>query len=522
MKSIKYNLFALTLAAGATLGLASCSDFLTEDPQTAISEEVALTNTETAQKSLNSVYTSYRETFKDRYLWELLIGTDEIQSGAYQVKSDVNHAALDQYDANLNSENGYIGGDNWDHRWTHVSTAAKLIRAFGNELGSATNEQKSIYGQASFLRGMFDMELALLYGPIPVLDMDKVAETGYGRRPLQEVWQFIINDFEQAAQYCPTTNDPGRATSYAAKMMLGYALMAAPEETGLRNFSRAADVLSEVVNGPFQLVDYADLWDYTKSNTKESIFELQFSPTWPDNNQIQFQIGSRAVQSFWGDGCYFSGYDHAVPTEYAYSDKKDGGVWEEGDVRKEESIRYSFYNEYEMEEPDLRYVVWEDLGDDFDELLPHIKKYEDFRTDTWSGFGVNNMWNSGKNIPYLRLANAILLYAEALNETGNTTEAVNQVNKVRARAKVANWSNMSQDEFRTQIMDERMRELFGERWRKFDLLRTGKQMELVKARNKWQKRNGQIAEYNKYWPIPLGEIDKNPDISAEDQNPGYK
>ena len=40
-----------------------------------------------------------------------------------------------------------------------------------------------------------------------------------------------------------------------------------------------------------------------------------------------------------GDGCFMSGYDHAVPSAWAYSDKADGGIWEDGDVRKEESIR---------------------------------------------------------------------------------------------------------------------------------------------------------------------------------------
>ena len=48
--------------------------------------------------------------------------------------------------------------------------------------------------------------------------------------------------------------------------------------------------------------------------------EWQFSCVWPDNNMVQFQIGSRAVQSYFGDGCYMSGYDHAVPTQWAYSD----------------------------------------------------------------------------------------------------------------------------------------------------------------------------------------------------------
>ena len=65
----------------------------------------------------------------------------------------------------------------------------------------------------------------------------------------------------------------------------------------------------------------------TTSKIHQSLsFEFQFKNASPDNNQIQFQIGSRAAQSKFTDACYFAGYDHAVPTKYAYSTKADGGV----------------------------------------------------------------------------------------------------------------------------------------------------------------------------------------------------
>lgn len=81
---------------------------------------------------------------------------------------------------------------------------------------------------------------------------------------------------------------------------------------------------------------------------------------------------------------------------------------------------------------------------------------------------------------------------------------------------------MSQETFRTEIMTERVRELFGERWRKFDLIRTGHFYDYVKARNKWAARSGTIADYNVLWPIPQTEIDQNDDITQDDQNEGYR
>jgi hypothetical protein len=84
------------------------------------------------------------------------------------------------------------------------------------------------------------------------------------------------------------------------------------------------------------------------------------------------------------------------------------------------------------------------------------------------------------------------------------------------------WSSgMSQDDFRTKIMDERMRELCFEGWRRIDLIRTGKFVELIKSRNRWAKESNTIQDFHMRYPIPLSEIQTNDDISDADQNPGY-
>lgn len=525
---IKNKIMTLGLAAISAVAMSSCSDFLDEGPKTSLPEDIIYSDTAYVESNVQTLYKNWRGLFTDRYLWEQMVGTDEIQSGAYQaLKEDGGRrGSLDKYDALLTSELSYVV-EQWENRWPTVSEAAKIVNSLGKLNLDEDKKVAGLYGEASFIRGGLMMELAMLYGRIPIIDVSRQDELGYGRQPLKDVWQFIINDLKNAAQYCPETNNPGRATRYAASMMLGYAYMAAPEETGLRDFSLAKDALETVVKGPFKLVAYYDLWDYSITNTSESILEWQFNNVYPDCNSVQFQIGSRAVQSYFGDGCYYSGYDHAVPSQWAYSNVEDGGIWEDGDIRKEESIRYDFT--YYGQTPTLDNILWEELGDDHDELLPHIKKYEDFRTDSHSGLGINNEWNSGKNIPFLRLANAILLYAECLNELGQTGEAVKQVNIVRKRAWEDSlpadkaWSEgMSQDEFRKEIMTERVRELFGERWRKFDLIRTGHFLDQVSERNKWAKRSGTIQAYNVLWPIPLTEINQNEDMTMDDQNEGYR
>lgn len=176
--------------------------------------------------------------------------------------------------------------------------------------------------------------------------------------------------------------------------------------------------------------------------------------------------------------------------------------------------------------PDLSKTSWTGTTD---ELAPHIKKWEDFRTDYQSGLGINNMWNSGKNYPMIRYADVLLLHAECLNELGQTSEAVTLINNtIRKRAfggtlpadKVWN-TGMSKEECFNMLMDERMRELCFEQWRRIDLIRTGKLVELTLKRNEWAKQSGTMQAFHVHYPIPDTEIKTNEDFTLDDQNEGY-
>ena len=521
MKSTIKTIMTAMLAGVMT----SCSGFLDEDSQMGMTEAEIYSDLTYIESNLTGIYSSLRDnTRSDERAWFLMTGTDEIQRGALQMKDGGENASLDNYDANLNSMTNRVK-DQWNARYPVVTAAAKIIRALeSNEIKEGTKEAE-LLGEACFIRGFMDLELASYWGEIPLIDLEKVAATGYGRQSLTDTWNFVISDLEKAANYAPRSNDAGRATAGAGYAMLGKAYMAAPVETGLRDFAKAAECFEKVMTMGYSLVDYADLFDYRTPNTRESIFELQFNNN-PNQNKIQFQIGSRVAQNWWSDGCYFAGYDHVVITEYGYKSVEEGGIWESGDLRREEAIRYDF--SYYGEIPDLACVSWEDLGEDHDELKPHVKKYEDFRTDQHTENGINNMWNSGKNIPLLRYADVLLCYAECLNELNRTSDAVEIVNQVRNRAwgfqlpADKKWNTMGQEEFRTRILDERMRELIGENWRRFDLIRTGKFVEYVKERNKWAKRSGTIDPHNTRYPIPNEEIEQNEDITPADQNAGYR
>ena len=163
---------------------------------------------------------------------------------------------------------------------------------------------------------------------------------------------------------------------------------------------------------------------------------------------------------------------------------------------------------------------------------PHIKKWEDRRIDRFAPEYPNvfnrSYYRVGKNYPMIRFADVLLCYAECLNEVGNTAQAIDIVNnQIRRRAWGGNlpadkqWKGLSKEQFRVEIMDERMRELCFEGWRRMDLIRTGKFVELIKQRNRWARESNTIQEYHMRYPIPDSEINNNPSLTKDDQNPGY-
>lgn len=110
----------------------------------------------------------------------------------------------------------------------------------------------------------------------------------------------------------------------------------------------------------------------------------------------------------------------------------------------------------------------------------------------------------------IRFADVLLMYAEALNEGGNTSGAATQLNKVRNRAGLSNTTASSQAALREAIQHERRLELAFEGHHWFDLVRTG----TVDA------EMGQSINSNYYvFPIPTSEIFASDEVIT--QNPGY-
>ena len=138
-------------------------------------------------------------------------------------------------------------------------------------------------------------------------------------------------------------------------------------------------------------------------------------------------------------------------------------------------------------------------------------------------------WDSPNNIPLIRYADVLLMYAEAANEAyGVSTEVYHAINAVRNRAGLTDLpEGLNKNQMRIEIRRERIKEFAGEGHSFFDVRRWktaamddpifGLNHDVLDFRGmKLYTRKFEEKDY--LWPIPEQEREINTKL---DQNPGW-
>jgi len=379
--------------------------------------------------------------------------------------------------------------------WQHAYEGILRCNVVLDRIGPIELEQtlKNRYmAEVKFLRALTYFNLVRLYGDVPlILKEVKSVEEGYeyGREPVASVYEQIILDLIDAEQYLPlsySTEDVGRATKGAAKTLLGKVYLTQ------KNFTAAKDKLKEVIDlGIYELLpDYADLWNLSNENSIESIFEVQFK-------KGGYGVGSAYANNFPPkfSAPYTVSVGSAAGLNCPTQDMED--AYETNDLRKDISMASGYINGAGEFVPDKWVLKF------MDEPFEH--------------------GDSDNNWPVTRYADVLLMYAEVLNEIGYVAdgEAFDLLNQIRNRAglepKTSNNANpdlriTNQEEFRQAMEHERRVELAFENHRLYDLVRTGRFVEVM-------SKFYNVQEYQTLFPIPQRQIDINPKKIF--QNPGY-
>ena len=129
-------------------------------------------------------------------------------------------------------------------------------------------------------------------------------------------------------------------------------------------------------------------------------------------------------------------------------------------------------------------------------------------------------YGSPIDLNLFRYADALLLYAEALNESGQTAQALAPLNQVRTRATMpAITAGLSQAEMRAKILHERRVELYLEGKRYYDLRRQGMLMETINNNQGWIFMVEQTINLTMIYGQLSETADNNPNIAQNQDNP---
>lgn len=512
MKTFLKNIVLATLLTGGA-SLTSCTGtFLDEDSNPNVLSPSTFWKSESdIMKGLTSVYAALQPNASWAVPYERYIVIDNYRSDECDFRADVSSwMALAMY---TNESTNGVTKKEWTNLYTGINFANQCIDNIPNvpeTTSGVADLKRQALAEARFLRAFFYYRLYINYGenlPIFLHQIEGKEEEFYPPQAgAGEVVKLIESELKEVQADLPESYDAayaGRATRYAAAALLGKFYMFRHE------LSKAEAEFAKLI-GKFRLMDnYYDNFDGMHENNSESVLELQFTGDM-SGGQYEYNLFAIHLASFNAVYDGYGGYEEAYPTPWLCNVlMNDLTVDGKHSARALGTIIF--------DDPDCRPFYYEE-GKSFKdyhsagEVFWHKYVYYDPSQGPW--------WdNSGFNVPLIRYADVLLLYAECLNDRGATADAIGYINQVRARVNVpALPTTMSKQEVLKHLQDvERPCELAleGSRW--YDLIRWGIVENTLKDHEKPYASNF-VPTKHTLLPIPHDEFLMNTDW---EQNPGY-
>ena len=395
--------------------------------------------------------------------------------------------------------------DVWQNSYKAISNANLALENIPKVSVMDATLRKKLIGETHFFRAFFYYHLVRLYGDVPLITTPTELDSPDlypARTPVAQVYDQIITDLKAAETAgLPETDQTGRVSLGAVRTLLAsvYLTTAGFPLQKTANYALAAAEAQKVLSDYTLFTDYAFLHDNAHKNQGELIFQSQYLVGVQTNAIPQLTVPFNLLVGAWGDHL-----GAMIPTNQFVAS------YEAGDLRAQE--RQFYFSSYPQNSDTTKII---NFGEHALYKYFHVER------------SIPNTTNSGKsdeNWTFLRLPEAMLIYAEATNEvSGPTQAAYDQVNKIRARAKLAPLAGLSKDQFRIAIWKERYHELAYEDKAYFDIQRTHMMYDVVHntfgdaITTPTEQGVTMKAQYY-LWPIPQREISTNSKLK---QNPGW-
>ena len=462
----------------------------------------------------------------------------------WDAMSDIGHVTLGWRDQSIMEKGAYDATifpvlAMWDNDYAAIQASNIFL---GNVDKISAHDAvliKTLKGEVKVLRAFFYINLAELYGDVPLTTSEISLEDSrkLTRNPVSEVWDFISKELLEAADLLPVTqSQKGRITKGAALALQARAMLFA------HRYQESADAAKQVMDLKVYSLypSYKKLFSYEAENNQEVIFDKEYIKNIESNN----------IFALTTPNSLFAQVNSFVPTKNAV----DAYEMNNGKSITDPTSGFNPKDPYKNRDPRLKYSVFV-LGD----ILPNGKVYDSrpgsgtgdaigfSENSTATGFNVKKYVNAedmadpnncGINIIYIRYAEVLLTYAEAKIELNQIDESVlDAINTIRQRPDV----NMppiqnisSQEQMREIVRHERLVELAFEGLRYFDIRRWKIAEDVIPGiiyGMTYVDENGQLSTisitgFSKVfdknrdylWPIPQTEVLMNPGLN---QNPGW-
>ncbi len=491
MRNLKYiiNIKALALLIVAT-SFVSCKKSLDLDPITDYALDKYFESTKQADAVLFGAYRRLQIATNQEFIYYGEGRTDNVEVGGGSPSTNT-LSVLN------NTLNGNLSYSKWDDYYQVIKQANLLIKNVPamreNGIAIADADYNRILGQAYALRALSYFYIVRIWGDAPLITkpFGSISDLNALRSPRVDkniLYDFISADLKKAL-IAPTSNGKNDENRGMITKAAVYAIQT--DYYMWRNFPDSALVSSSQLikdDGTSKLSNYklVELYNasanysfgnttidespyskmFTEGLSSESIFEVVFS--FDENNTSNiFGIYGNNNAQFYGNAEFASSFGNDLRAIATF--------------RNDQRV-YKFFPKASFDQ----------------------SKEND------------------KNVIIYRLADIMLLRAEALNTLNRRDEAFTLVNAIRKRAGAPLSDTLSYNAYSTAeaedvILDERRKELCfeGKRW--FDLVRTGRVFSAIVDPKTDLPR---ITDPNNiYWPISFDVIRQNPLI---EQNEFYK
>jgi hypothetical protein len=486
MKKIYISIFVLS-----AFTFTGCADDYLDVKQTETisTDDIELFNNDNGAKTfVTSIYSKFLDWDMSSFGWIGLasITSDDADKGSTPSDTGTDKDVLDALTYNASNPSAE---STFNANYDGINRCNQALAILPKLDKADPALRQRLMAEAKFLRAFMYFTLVKCYGGVPIVDHvssiplsaeDKAMQLT--RRTTAEVYAFIEKDLTEAAAVLPNKSQYADAEKARASKGAAYALLA-KVSLYQKKWQNVVDNCN-LVTGYTISPDYAKMFRLEGENDGESIFEINGNGAVPARG-IQGYSNTQGVRDAWGWG--FNQPSQSLVNAY-----------EAGDVRKAATIIFRGTTLYDgrvipiisANDPNPRY---------------NYKAYSSAFTSAWE---------TDANIKYLRYAEVLLMKAEALNELGQTSEAIPLLNIIRHRAGLGDTPATSQAAVRTAIYKERRVELAFEFDRFFDLVRTGQAEDAFAA-------DGKVFTVgkNEVFPIPASFILISEGMSS--QNPGY-